>query len=251
MALTANRELNRYVDQELRSFGVGANEHIYKGSLVGIDRSSGFVRAFTQGDAFAGIAYEEIDNSAGQDGELSIRLYTQGDFIITVTGAQQNLIGMPVYPNNDDSMTLVPAAGLTAAGNLVTVVGSNLGIVRIRPQFAAAREQQLQTQIGGSTSAATIHVLMTTQHPLRIISVQVLYLTPPDQGALDVGFSVADPDDVVNTFNLASLSANSQQAMSLAGRDVPANVSLLARVGQASSSAGTGGILTIRYVELP
>ncbi|MCB9853522.1 MAG: hypothetical protein H6819_10535 [Phycisphaerales bacterium] len=251
MALTANRELNRYVDQELRSFGVAASEHIYKGALVGFDRTSGFVRPYAAGDTFAGIAYEEIDNSAGQGGDLSIRLYTQGDFILTVNGAVQNLAGAAVYASNDDLMTAVPSGNLTPAGILIAVVGSNLGIVRIRPFLASSIEHVVQTSIAGSTSAATTHVVLTTQHAIRIVSVQVLYLTPPDQGALDVGFSVADPDDIVNNFNLATLSANAIQAMTLAGRDVTAGVSLLARVGQASSNAGAGGIVTIRYVELP
>ena len=202
-------------------------------------------------DAFAGIAYEEIDNSAGQGGDLSVRLYTQGDFIVTVNGAVQNLAGMTVYGVDDASMSVVPGTGLTVAGSLVAVVGTNLGIVRIRPLIATSQEQQIQMPIAGSTSSATTHVLLITQHALRIVSVHALYLTPPDQGGLDVGFSVADPDDVVNNFNLASLSANTPQALTLAGRDVPGGVSVLARVGQASASAGAGGILTIRYVELP
>ena len=44
MALTANRELNRYVDQELRSFPVAASQHVWKGALVGVDRSTGYVQ---------------------------------------------------------------------------------------------------------------------------------------------------------------------------------------------------------------
>ncbi len=251
MALTANRELNRYVDQELRSFGVAASEHIYKGALVGIERTSGFVRALVGGDAFAGIAYEEIDNSNGQDGDLSVRLYTQGDFIVTVNGALQSYAGIPVYAVNDDAMTAIPTNGVTMAGTLVAVVGSSLGIVRIQPLSVLAVEQHVQTRLTGSTSADTTHVVMSTNRAIRVVSAQVLYLTPPDQGALDVGFTLVEPDDVVNNFNLASLSANTAQVLTLAGRSVPAATSLLARVGQASAAAGAGGILTIRFVEIP
>ncbi|MCA9254923.1 MAG: hypothetical protein KDA33_04770 [Phycisphaerales bacterium] len=251
MALTANRELNRYVDQELRSFGVAASEHIFKGALVGVDRSSGFVRPLAAGDTFAGVAYEEIDNSAGQDGDLSIRLYTQGDFILTVNGATQNLVGAPVYAGDDDATSVTPTGAQTTAGVLIAVVGSNLGIVRIGPLATSAIERVIQAPIAGSTSGATTHTLMTTQHAIRVVSAQTLYLTPPDQGTLDVGFSVADPDDVVDNFNLATLAANGVQSLTLAARDVPAGVSLLARVGQASASAGVGGVVSIRYIELP
>ena len=35
MALTKNREVDHYVDQELRTLGVGAAKNIFKGALVG------------------------------------------------------------------------------------------------------------------------------------------------------------------------------------------------------------------------
>jgi len=251
VALTANRELNRYVDQELRSFGVAASEHVYKGAIVGLDRATGYARPLIAGDSFAGIAYEEIDNSGGQDGDVSIRVYTQGDFIVTVNSAVQSLSGMPVYALNDDSMTVAPGNGSSMAGTLMSVVGSSLGIVRIDTFGIHEIEHQVQVPLTGSTSSETTHVALLTQRPLRIISAEVLYITPPDQGALNVGHTLADPDDAVNNFNLASLSANSTQLLTLSSRAVPAGVSLLAKVGQASASAGSGGLLSLRYIELP
>jgi hypothetical protein len=44
MALTANREINRYVDQELRSYRVAGGAHVFKGALVGVNRTTGFAR---------------------------------------------------------------------------------------------------------------------------------------------------------------------------------------------------------------
>lgn len=251
MTITANRELNRYVDQELRSFGVAASEHIYKGALVGVDRSTGFVRNLVVGDSFAGVAYEEMDNSTGSDGDLSVRLYTQGDFILTVNAATQAMVGQTVYATGNDATTVAPTPGSSLAGILMAVVGSSTGIVRILPFGIHSIEQQIQTQLTGSTSAATTHVVMVTQRPIKVMSAQALYLTAPDQGALDVGTTLADPDEVVNNFNLAALSANTATLLPLVGRTVAAGVSLLAKVGQASSAAGAGGLLTLRYIELP
>src|SRR5262249_1982980 len=76
MALTANREIGRYVDQELRTYRVLANVHIYKGGLVGVDRATGYARPLVLGDAFAGVAYEEIDNTGGSNGAKSCRVFT-------------------------------------------------------------------------------------------------------------------------------------------------------------------------------
>ncbi len=36
MALTANRDVDHYIDQELRSFQVAASAHLYKGGFVGL-----------------------------------------------------------------------------------------------------------------------------------------------------------------------------------------------------------------------
>ena|GEM_PF-5219546 len=78
MALTANREVDHYVDQELRTVKVAAAAHIYKGALVGL--TGGYARGLVAGDTFVGLAYEECDNSGGSDGDKSVRVYTVGDF---------------------------------------------------------------------------------------------------------------------------------------------------------------------------
>ena len=78
MSLSANRDLPRFVDQELRSLKVKAAAHIYKGAFVGIDRASGYARALAAGDLFVGVAYEEADNTSGSNGDIACRVYTEG-----------------------------------------------------------------------------------------------------------------------------------------------------------------------------
>lgn len=103
MALLWNREVDHYVGQELRSFQVAAARRVYKGALAGIDR--GYARPLVAGDLFAGVAYEETDNSAGADGALPVRIYTLGDFGLPLPGATAADLGRSVFAAADDVVT--------------------------------------------------------------------------------------------------------------------------------------------------
>lgn len=251
MALTSNRELNRFVDQELRSFPVAASEHIWKGAFVGIERTSGHVRNLASGDQFAGIAYEEADNSGGTGGDLSIRLYTQGDFVLAVGGATQAMVGGPVHAVDSEVLTIGPSAGSSPVGVLLSVTGSGQGVVRILPAGAQQIEHALQVPLTSLTTGAVMHPVLTPQRAIRVISAEVSFLTVPDQGNLDVGTTVADPDELVNAFNLATLTTNTPAGLVLLNRDITAGANLWAKVGQASTTPGDGGLLSLRYAELP
>ncbi len=251
MALTANRELNRYVDQELRAYPVAADAHVFKGAFVGVDRATGRVRNLQAGDLFAGIAYEEADNTGGAGGAISVRVYTQGDFILPVVSAAQAMVGFSVYAVDNEDATVVPAKGASLVGVLMAVIGTETGIVRILPQGGQAIEHSVTMPLAGSTSAAITQPVMIPQRAIRVVSIEVSFLTVPNQGNLDVGTTLADPDELINAFNLATLSPNTPVAPSLAGRDVAAGLPILAKVGQASTTAAAGGMLTMRFVELP
>src|SRR5436190_19261650 len=105
MSLSANRDLPRFVEQELRTLKVKGSTHIYKGGFVGIDRASGYARPLTVGDLFAGVAYEEGDNSSGSSGDISVRVYTQGDFQAALSGAAQTDVGKPIFASDDGTLT--------------------------------------------------------------------------------------------------------------------------------------------------
>lgn len=127
MVLSANREVNRYVDQQLRTYKVNASSYIYKGALVGLDAADGFARPLVAGDVFIGIAYEEIDNSAGANGDKVVRVFSQGDFDHAMSGAVQADVGKAVYASADDTLTLTLTANsfvgfvadLVSAGNII------------------------------------------------------------------------------------------------------------------------------------
>lgn len=131
MTLTANRDVDHYVDQEIRSFQVAASQHIYKGAVVSLN-SSGYARPLAAGDKFVGLAYEEMDNSAGTDGDLSVRLYTVGDFGHALAGATPSSIGRPVFASADDTLTF-GGAGNSYVGTVQDVVSTGEIILRLDP----------------------------------------------------------------------------------------------------------------------
>ena len=106
MALTANREVDHYIDQELRAFQLEAGKHIYRGALVGL-AISGYARPLIAGDKFVGVAYEEMANDDGKDDDCCIRIYTLGDFGLPLAGATIADIGRPVFASSDDAVTFV------------------------------------------------------------------------------------------------------------------------------------------------
>ncbi len=135
MALTANRDVDRYVDQDVRSFAVAAGSHIRKGSFVGL--SSGYARALQAGDVCVGIAYEEADNTSGSAGDVSVRVFTQGDFQHALTGAAVTNIGDPVYASADDTVTFTSTDN-SFVGVCVGLPKANTIVLRLNPWNAAA-----------------------------------------------------------------------------------------------------------------
>lgn len=131
MALTANREVDHYVDQELRSYPVAAAKHVFKGALVGIN-ASGFAQPLIAGDAFAGVAYEETDNSGGANGARAVRVYTQGDFALTLAGITAASVGRPIFASADDTLQL-RGTGNSYVGVAQDVPATGALILRIDP----------------------------------------------------------------------------------------------------------------------
>jgi len=129
MALSANRDVDRYVDQELRSLPAKASAHVYKGGFVGL--SGGYARALTAGDEFAGIAYEEVDNSSGSDGDLTVRVFSMGDFEHALSGASVTNNKSAIYASDDNTLTTT-ASSNSFVGHQIDVPSSNKIVLRIQ-----------------------------------------------------------------------------------------------------------------------
>lgn len=143
-ALTANRQVDRYVDQELRTLPVLGSTKIYGGSLVGL--SGGYARPLVAGDAFGGIAYEYIDNSSGSSGDKVIRVYMLGDFEHALGSANVSYNGKAVYASDESTLTY------TATGN--SLVGFQVG--KTTTGKIALRIQPTPVPLAGGTMTGNL-----------------------------------------------------------------------------------------------
>lgn len=136
MALSANREVQFYATRELIDVPVDDNVRIYKGALVGLNAATGYVRPLMAGDAFAGVAYRQADNTvAGHTaGGLFVRLHQGVDILHALPGATQANVGALVYASADDTLTLT-ASGNSLVGRIVALEGAGLVRVRCQPVF--------------------------------------------------------------------------------------------------------------------
>lgn len=134
MALTADREIVFYTSQELIDIPVDDNVTIYKGALVGRNRSTGYARALVAGDEFLGITYKQADNTiAGHTaGGINVRLHQAVDITHTLSSVSTADIGKDVYASDDESLTLTPT-GNSRIGRVVALESTNTARIRCQP----------------------------------------------------------------------------------------------------------------------
>lgn len=248
MASSSDANINRYVDQQLRTLAVKASTTIYRGSLIGLDRAGGYARPLAATDQFQGLCYEQCDNSTGSDGDREVTAFTQGDFVFTLSGAAKTDIGRPVFANDDNTLTFTGGAA-SYIGQIVDVPSTGSVIVRIDPQRRLTHT--ITVPLSSSTTAATSNPVACFSTPVVIVKAQVWFETKPDAGALDVGTDNTDPDEIVDNFTLTGLTNGAASNLTLIGSTVAANTRIWAKIGQASATAGVGGGLAIEYAYLP
>ncbi len=129
MPLTANLNVDHFINQSIREFPLAAAVHLYKGSLASFD-GSGDLKPLTAGEVFAGIAFEEKDNSSGAAGDKKARVYTVGDFELALAGATAANNGVAVYASADDTLTYTSTSN-TLVGKQVSVASSGVILLRI------------------------------------------------------------------------------------------------------------------------
>ncbi len=131
MALTENRDVDHYIDQEIRTLRVAGAAHIYKGAFVGL-AETGYARPLLAGDKFVGLAYDEADNTAGGDAATTVRVYTLGDFGHPLAGATAADTGRPVFASDDETLTF-DATGNSFVGLAQDVSSAGEVILRLDP----------------------------------------------------------------------------------------------------------------------
>ncbi len=166
MALSSNRELKFYTSQELVDIPVDDNVTIYKGALVGRNRSTGYARALTAGDEFLGVAYKAADNTVTGHtaGGINVRLHQSIDIVHTLTSVANADIGKDVYASADDTLTLTPTDN-SRIGRVVVVEATNTARVRCQPVAATEGVFDNQPVVALSDANATL----TLDHMNRVL----------------------------------------------------------------------------------
>ena len=234
MTLTANRDVDHYIDQELRSFQIAAAKHVYKGALVGL-ATSGYARPLVAGDPFVGLAYEEIDNSSGANGDLSARVYTLGDFQHALAGATVAHVGRPVFASADDTLTFT-ADGNTYVGIVQDVPSSGEIILRLDPQRSMVKTVTQTVEDLAANADIAARAIHAFEKAGWIVQARVLNQATAAAGidagntcvvtvAIDAGTVVTETFDDVTTFP----GANAQKTLG----------------ALANTHAGAGDILTL------
>ena len=131
-ATTTAREAKRK-DGQIISYPMAAVK-IPKGALVSIN-ASGYATNSTDAasETFAGVAYETVDNSAGNAGDLSIRVETTGTFIFVDGGGNGAQTDVGITMKIVDNQTVTDAA---TSNNLVAGVAvESISATSVRIRF--------------------------------------------------------------------------------------------------------------------
>lgn len=103
-ALTADKEVSEK-DGVVRAAPMAVDK-IYRGALV-MHNTAGFLApcATGAGNLFAGVAEEQVDNSAGSAGDLECKYKSEGLYLLEGVGFVQGDVGEIVYASDDQTVT--------------------------------------------------------------------------------------------------------------------------------------------------
>lgn len=100
------KDINRvYELGNINELPIAGGQVIYQGAAIGCN-SSGYAKSLENGDIFAGFAEDNVNNSAGLDGDKKIRLRKKGAILLDVPGVGLSDIGRAVYAIDDNTFTL-------------------------------------------------------------------------------------------------------------------------------------------------
>lgn len=117
-AAAADREGKR-ADGVIKELGVGISKTIYKGTMVGINTSTGYAEAKdASGNRFAGISTGQAVGTLVA-GVTKVEVYKKGVFPLVMTSVAITDLGVEVYSSDDQTVTKVDSGSLTKVGRLV------------------------------------------------------------------------------------------------------------------------------------
>jgi len=128
--LTANKEVE---EQHPRLMSMAmAGEKIFKGALCNINAAGFIAKSVAEaGAVFAGVAYEQVDNSAGSAGDLEIKILRHGVFKLSGAGFAQTDVGQSVYASDDQTISKTQGTNEVAVGKIVKFISAAVVYVEI------------------------------------------------------------------------------------------------------------------------
>jgi len=90
----------------LISYPVAGGVHIFKGALVCVN-ADGYAQPAddAEGLVFAGVAYEECDNTSESDGDGQVRVLKTGSFLYAKDSPQQSDMGALMFATDDQTVS--------------------------------------------------------------------------------------------------------------------------------------------------
>lgn len=106
MAVSANQVVTMS-DVGALTQGKASNVNLYQNTLAFWDASTGYVTNDDNAgaNAFAGIVYQQVDNSGGSAGDQPVQLYSKGVFRLTGSSFTQATAGDLIYATDNFVIT--------------------------------------------------------------------------------------------------------------------------------------------------
>jgi hypothetical protein len=132
--LTSDRD-TEFVDELHRDEApVAAGAKIFNGGAVALNVGGFAVPAGPGVKHFRGIADESVDNSGGQNGDVSVEIITPEGAFFDASGLGQGDLGKPVYFSDDHTVTRTAGTN-TFAGRIREVTSATECLVDLRGAY--------------------------------------------------------------------------------------------------------------------
>jgi len=120
MALTKSVERPSRGDSRIVNAPVAANAVIFQGAMLAFN-ATGFVTnaADTASFKYAGLAMEDVDNTGGADGALTIELIYENTVFIPLASATQAAVGAEAWATDSDTIVLVAPVNIKSMGLVI------------------------------------------------------------------------------------------------------------------------------------
>ena len=124
MAVTANQVTPKR-EGDRRSYPVAASVHIYEGTLVFLTAAGYATDVTATGvNGFLGVAVGEADNSSGSAGDITVEVWSEGEFTLTGSGFVQADVGSRVFAEDNYTVGVSISSASVPIGMVTEFISS-------------------------------------------------------------------------------------------------------------------------------